>query len=207
MPDTISLSVSAVLLFPPVVYRSHASLYMRHCVGPTDCFIIELPDAFHERQDGPAIGLSFEGARPTIYRQGSQVQTSEAHAARGAMPSILIIDDDDSLRDSLRRTLRKQGYVIMEASDGGLGLKQLERQAVDLVLLDLFMPDKDGLETIGELRRTHPGIKIIAMSGGGFKGKVDMLPMAKMLGARRTLTKPFTREQLLEAVDLELARA
>ena len=74
------------------------------------------------------------------------------------MPSILIIDDDDSLRDSLRRTLRKQGYVIMEASDGGLGLKQLERQAVDLVLLDLFMPDKDGLETIGELRRTHPGI-------------------------------------------------
>jgi len=123
------------------------------------------------------------------------------------MPSILIIDDDDSLRDSLRRTLRKQGYVIMEASDGWLGLKQLERQAVDLVLLDLFMPDKDGLETIGELRRTHPGIKIIAMSGGGFRGKVDMLPMAKMLGARRTLTKPFTREQLLEAVDLELARA
>jgi len=121
------------------------------------------------------------------------------------MPSILIIDDDDSLRDSLRRTLHKQGYVIMEASDGGRGLRQLERQAVDLVLLDLFMPDKDGLETIGDLRRTHPGIKIIAMSGGGFKGKVDVLHVAKMLGARRTLTKPFTREQLLEAVELELA--
>ena len=123
------------------------------------------------------------------------------------MPSILIIDDDDSLRDSLRRTLHKQGYVIMEASDGGRGLRQLERQAVDLVLLDLFMPDKDGLETIGDLRRTHPGIKIIAMSGGGFEGTVDVLHVAKMLGAGRTLTKPFTREQLLEAVELELARA
>ena len=120
------------------------------------------------------------------------------------MPSILIIDDDDSLRDSLRRTLHKQGYVIMEASDGGLGLKHLERQAVDLVLLDLFMPDKDGLETIGELRRTHPGIKIIAMSGGGFKGTVDVLHVAKMMGARRTLAKPFTREQLLDAVREEL---
>ncbi|MBI4001864.1 MAG: response regulator, partial [Nitrospira defluvii] len=83
-------------------------------------------------------------------------------------------------------------------------LKQLERQPVDLILLDMFMPDKDGLETIGELRRTHPGIRIIAMSGGGFKGTVDVLHVAKMLGARQTLAKPFTREQLLEAVREEL---
>ena len=94
----------------------------------------------------------------------------------------------------------------MEASEGRGGLKQLERSLADLILLDMFMPDKDGLETIGELRRTHPGIRIIAMSGGGFKGTVDVLHVATMLGARRTLAKPFTREQLLEAVEAELVR-
>jgi CheY-like chemotaxis protein len=123
------------------------------------------------------------------------------------MPSILIIDDDDSLRDGLLRTLRKEGYTIMEASGGGRGLKQLERSPVDLVLLDMFMPDKDGLETIRELRRTHPGIRIIAMSGGGFKGTVDVLHVAELLGARRTLAKPFTREELLDAVHETLVEA
>lgn len=121
------------------------------------------------------------------------------------MPTILIIDDDESLRDALRRTLHKEGYTIMEASEGRGGLKQLDRSPVDLILLDMFMPDKDGLETIGELRRTHPEIRIIAMSGGGFKGTVDVLPVAKKLGARRTLSKPFTRELLLEAVREELS--
>ena len=123
------------------------------------------------------------------------------------MSSILIIDDDDSLRDALRRTLHKEGYTIMEAGEGGRGLKQLECQPVDLVLLDMFMPHKDGLETIGELRRTYPGIRIIAMSGGGFKGTVDVLHVAKKMGVRQTLAKPFTREQLLEAVEMELAGA
>jgi CheY-like chemotaxis protein len=120
------------------------------------------------------------------------------------MPTILIIDDDDSLRDALRRTLHKESYTIMEASEGRQGLKQLESQPVDLILLDMFMPDKDGLETIRDLRRIHPGIRVIAMSGGGFKGKVDVLPVVKRLGVRRTLAKPFTREQLLEAVREEL---
>jgi two-component system chemotaxis response regulator CheY len=120
------------------------------------------------------------------------------------MPSILIIDDDDNLRHALCRTLSKEGYTIMEASEGGRGLKEFERQPADLILLDMFMPDKDGLETIGELRRMHPRIPIIAMSGGGFKGTVDVLPVAKKMGARRTLAKPFTREQLLDAVREEL---
>ena len=135
------------------------------------------------------------------------MQTSESHMCRGTMPSILIIDDDDSLRDALRRTLHKEGYTIVEASGGRRGLQHLQCQPVDLILLDMFMPDKDGLEIIGELRRSHPGLRIIAMSGGGFKGTVDVLHVAKMLGARQTLTKPFTREQLLEAVELELAQA
>ena len=120
------------------------------------------------------------------------------------MPSILIIDDDDSLRDSLRRALHKEGYTLVEANEGRSALKLLEHLSPDLILLDMFMPEKDGLETIMELRRTHPGIRVIAMSGGGFKGTVDVLHVAKKLGVRRTLSKPFTREQLLDAVREEL---
>ena len=120
------------------------------------------------------------------------------------MASILIIDDDDSLRDALRRNLRKAGYQVVEANEGRQGLKQLESAPVDLILLDIFMPGKEGLETITELRRSHPGIRVIAMSGGGSKGDLDVLKVAKLFGARRTMTKPFTREQLLEAVQEEL---
>ncbi len=122
------------------------------------------------------------------------------------MPTILIIDDDDSLRDGLRRTLHKEGYTIIEANEGKKGLKQLEQSEADLILLDMFMPDQDGVETIQELRCAYPNVPIIAMSGGGFKGTVDVLRVAKLMGARQTLSKPFTREQLLEAVKTELAK-
>ncbi len=95
----------------------------------------------------------------------------------------------------------------MEAAEGGEGVEVLKAQTVDMVLVDLFMPGKEGLETIMELRRLHPGIRIIAMSGGGTKGHMDVLKAAKLMGARRTLQKPFTREQLLEALETELAQS
>lgn len=121
------------------------------------------------------------------------------------MPSLLIIDDDNSLRDALRRTLHKEGYTIMEADEGRQALKQLERSQVDLVLLDIFMPGKEGLETLAELRRSYQGVKVIAMSGGGMKGHRDILEVARLMGASRILTKPFTREALMEAVEQLLA--
>ena len=123
------------------------------------------------------------------------------------MSSILIIDDDAGLRDGLRRSLRQAGYEVREAGDGLQGLRSVEQAPVDLILLDIFMPGKEGLETIRDLRRAHPAIRIIAMSGGGSKGSFDVLKMATMLGARRTLAKPFSREQLLEAVRGELGQA
>jgi|CXWL01.1.fsa_nt_gi CheY-like chemotaxis protein len=122
------------------------------------------------------------------------------------MSSILIIDDDDSLRDALRRTLHKEGYAVTDASEGRQGLQQLEHAPVDLVLLDIFMPGKEGLETITELRHSYPNVPVIAMSGGGIKSGLEVLKIARFLGARRTLTKPFTREQLLDAVREELAQ-
>ena len=117
------------------------------------------------------------------------------------MPTILVIDDDEYLRDSLRRTLKKGNYTVLEAAEGGKGLAVLATQAVDLILLDIFMPGREGLETITELRRSYPTIKVIAMSGGGSKGDLDVLKTAKVFGAQRTLAKPFTREELIEAVE------
>jgi CheY-like chemotaxis protein len=122
------------------------------------------------------------------------------------MPSVLIIDDDASLRDGVRRTLHQAGYEVREAGDGLQGLRSVEQSPVDVVLLDIFMPGKEGLETVREFRRVYPEIRIIAMSGGGSKGTFDVLKLAQLLGARRTLAKPFSREQLLEAVQGELGQ-
>lgn len=122
------------------------------------------------------------------------------------MPSILIIDDEESLRDAMRRNLQRSGYHVAEASEGRQALQQLASTSVDLVLIDIFMPGKEGLETIRELRRSHPDLPVIAMSGGGSKGMVDVLRVAKLLGARRTLLKPFTGQELVDAVQHELAK-
>ena len=122
------------------------------------------------------------------------------------MASILVIDDEDSLRDALRRNLQKAGYHVIEANEGRQGMQQLASFPVNLVLIDIFMPGKEGLETIRELRRSYPNIPVIAMSGGGSKGMADVLGVATLLGARRTLLKPFTGQELLEAVQHELAK-
>ncbi|HEU5091875.1 MAG TPA: response regulator [Nitrospira sp.] len=122
------------------------------------------------------------------------------------MASILVIDDEDSLRAALRRNLQKAGYHVIEANEGRQGLQQLASFPVNLVLIDIFMPGKEGLETIRELRRSYPNIPVIAMSGGGSKGMADVLGVATLLGARRTLLKPFTGQELLEAVQHELAK-
>jgi DNA-binding response OmpR family regulator len=120
------------------------------------------------------------------------------------MPSILIIDDDVSLREGLRRTLQKAGYTVVEAGSGLQGVQSLTTTSIDLVLLDVFMPDKDGLDTIKELRAAKPDVRVIVMSGGGTKGAVDVLKIARYLEASRTLVKPFSRGRLLEAVWEEL---
>jgi DNA-binding NtrC family response regulator len=131
-------------------------------------------------------------------------QNSRAHMEMKKAATILVIDDDESLRESLRRTLRRDGYTVMEAAEGGAGLLVLKNHPVDVVLVDLFMPGKEGLETIMELRRSHLKVGIIAMSGGGVRGQVDMLNTAKGIGRCQTLAKPFSREELLEAVEYAL---
>ena len=114
--------------------------------------------------------------------------------------SILVIDDEETIRLLLRTILEREGYRVLEAPDGNEGLKQFTKTPTDLVITDLIMPGKEGIETIRELRRKFPDVKIIAVSGGGRIGPDAYLKMAKGVGALRTLSKPFDKTVLLEVV-------
>ena len=116
------------------------------------------------------------------------------------MPRILVIDDEEPVRTMMRQMLEKVGYEVVEAPDGDVGIRLLCDHLADLIITDLFMPRKEGIETMLEVRKHFPQVKIIAMSGGGRTGKLDFLPMATSFGALRTLAKPFERRELLEAV-------
>jgi CheY-like chemotaxis protein len=114
---------------------------------------------------------------------------------------VLIVDDDVKVRAALRVLLETAGFEVVEAGDGQEGARAYRRQAADVVLCDLFMPGRDGLELIRDLRREFPGVKIVAMSGGGFKGTVDMLPVARFFGAASVLYKPFDQAAAVAALE------
>jgi len=116
------------------------------------------------------------------------------------MSRILVVDDDESFRQPLCQTLLCAGHEVLAAGDGREALKLYRRQPIDLVISDLVMPGKEGIETMLELRRLQPDLKIIAMSGGGYIQCIDYLQMARRLGANRTLAKPFTAQEVIEAV-------
>jgi CheY-like chemotaxis protein len=116
------------------------------------------------------------------------------------MRRILLVDDNETFRRSLREVLQQAGYEAQAAEEGAAALKLYRQQPFDLVITDLLMPGKEGLETIMELRRLQPELKVVAISGGGRIDANDYLPMAKKLGATETLAKPFTSEQILGVV-------
>jgi CheY-like chemotaxis protein len=121
------------------------------------------------------------------------------------MPHILLIDDDDFFRGMVRKSLEGMGHTVTVASDGRQGVAVYKSKPADLVITDLIMPEQEGLETIMELRRLHPGLKIIAISGGGRASAKDYLPVAKKLGASRILAKPFSPETLGALIEELLA--
>ncbi len=116
------------------------------------------------------------------------------------MAKILVIEDNDSFRTVLVRMLEKAGYDVRQAGDGNQALEVCAQFGPDLVLTDIIMPDKEGLETIQELLEICPTLKIIAMSGGGKFGPDSYLPLAQKLGAKAALQKPFMREELIDTI-------
>ena len=118
------------------------------------------------------------------------------------MATILLIDDEEQVRMLFQMALAGAGYRVLTAEDGQHGLRLLQHQEVDLILVDIFMPETDGLELIQRLRATRPTSKIIAMSGGS--GERNDLDTAKHLGTNDTLKKPFSLQELLDAVSAQL---
>jgi CheY-like chemotaxis protein len=122
-----------------------------------------------------------------------------------SQPRILLVDDNDAIRTVLRRLLARSGFDVVEARNGVEALAAHRAQPADIVVTDLIMPEKEGLETILELRRMQPRLRIIAMSGGGRVRAQDYLKLAAALGASRTLAKPFSEAELLKAIQDLLA--
>ena len=116
------------------------------------------------------------------------------------MASVLVIDDEVQIRRMLRKVLETEGYEVMDAADGSKGISLYREHPADLVLTDILMPNKEGLETITTLRRDFPEVRIIAMSGGGMVDSEYCLRMAKGLGAARVYSKPFEIEGLLKDI-------
>ena len=116
------------------------------------------------------------------------------------MASVLVIDDEAQIRRMLRRVLETEGYEVMDAADGSIGISLYRENPTDLVLTDIFMPNKEGLETIMTLKRDFPEVRILAMSGGGVMDSAACLRMAKGLGAARVYVKPFEIEGLLKDI-------
>jgi CheY-like chemotaxis protein len=116
------------------------------------------------------------------------------------MTRILVIEDDTVIRRVLSLNLVNAGYTVFEATHGADALLQLRKNRTDLVITDMLMPEMDGVETIQQLRRTFPDVKIIAISGGGMASADYYLKIARELGVGKTLKKPFTFPELLDAI-------
>lgn len=116
------------------------------------------------------------------------------------MKHVLIIDDEYDITRFLAGILEDAGYKTTVAENGRKGIQRFRQDPADLVIADIFMPDKDGIEVICELRKEFPQVRLIAISGGGQTGKIDFLPVAQKLGAHYTLHKPIKSKELLQLV-------
>ncbi len=113
---------------------------------------------------------------------------------------LLLVDDDPDFRDALGKQLVHAGHDVALAGDGEEAIEWLKRHTADLVILDIVMPNKEGLETISALRRSHPRLPVIAVSGGGRIDAHDYLHLAQNLGAVAVMAKPFPFTELQKQI-------
>lgn len=121
------------------------------------------------------------------------------------MQTVLVVDDNPLMRESIRYELEGAGYLVVEAGNGRQALALLESFQADAAVVDIFMPEMDGIETLMELRRRMPGMAVIATSKGSETLGVNMLQHAETLGAHGVLPKPFSRDELLSMLRQALA--
>jgi CheY-like chemotaxis protein len=121
------------------------------------------------------------------------------------MKRILVIDDDTQILDLLEQVLQRAGYEVLVAADGETACELFRKSPTDVIITDMVMPEKGGVETIMELRTDFPEVKIIAISGGGRTGPYGYLKMAERFGAEKVFPKPLSKEKILQAVEELLA--
>ena len=120
---------------------------------------------------------------------------------QSARSAIMIVDDDPFILQTCKAYLEERGYEVLVAQDGQQALEKMSTTEVDTVFLDILMPEKDGIETLLELRKHHPSIWVYAMSGGGRAKLNDFLDVAAKLGADATLRKPFSPDELIDLLE------
>ena len=120
-------------------------------------------------------------------------------------PTVLLIDDEEALRTVLKTALEDAGFTVTPAENGSAAIAALEQGRFDLIITDVIMPGKDGIEVLSELHRIHSGIPVIVMSGGGRMPPEQYLGMAQKFGARAILEKPFRMRELVETAKRVLA--
>ena len=120
------------------------------------------------------------------------------------MATIMVIDDEPSIRGLLREVLERSGHKVVEAKDGREALDLYQKHKADLLIMDLLMPEVDGLEVTLQLTREYMDTKIIAMTGA--QGDRNFLDIARLFGAHQTFEKPFDLKEMLKAVEAELAQ-
>ena len=121
------------------------------------------------------------------------------------MANVLVADDEELARFTIREILEGEGHTVIEAKNGVEAIALFNKNKIDIIVTDIIMPDKEGIETIIELKRDHPAIKIVAISGGGRTRNLDFLELAKRYGADAVLAKPFSEQELIDALNKLLA--
>ena len=116
------------------------------------------------------------------------------------MARILVIDDQEPIRRVVRRALEQDGHEVFDASDGEIGMEILESQSFGIVITDIFMPGQDGIVTLRLIRKRFPAVKVIVISGGDSSGMLDLRQDAELLGAIKSLQKPFNAGEIIDVV-------
>ncbi|MGH7529367.1 MAG: response regulator [Gemmatimonadales bacterium] len=116
------------------------------------------------------------------------------------MATIIVIEDDDAVRSVMRRALERHGHLVVEAPEGARGVELLREHDADLVITDIFMPGQDGILTLRQIRKEFPTLKVIVVSGGDRTGRLDLRKDAELLGAVRSVRKPFTATEIVTVV-------
>ncbi len=116
------------------------------------------------------------------------------------MPKVLVIDDEPQIRSLIKTFLTRSGYEVDEAGDGIEGVERMKANPAEVVITDILMPKQEGLETIRQIRKDFPDVKVIAMSGGSQLTVMDFLPIAEKFGAARIFHKPLDFTAMVDAV-------